>query len=67
MQDSGLQDFDMIEMPDGSIKAITKHTSDCTVKELTVFMEKMEHYAVTELGLMLPRPDDLYWQAMGIS
>ena len=58
--------FDMIEMPDGSIKAITKHTSDCTVKELTVFMEKMEHYAVTELGLMLPRPDDLYWQAMGI-
>lgn len=58
--------FDMIEMPDGSVKAITKHTSDCNTKELTEFLEKVDYYAVTELGLMLPKPDDLYWQAMGI-
>lgn len=59
--------FDMIELPDGTIKAITKHTSDCTTKELTEFLEKIDHYAVTELGLMLPKPDDLYWEAMGIT
>ena len=58
--------FDMIELPDGSVKAITKHTSDCSTKELTEFLEKIDFYAVTELGLMLPRPDDIYWQAMGI-
>ena len=59
--------FDMIELPDGTIKAITKHTSDCNTKELTEFLEKIDHYAVTELGLMLPKPDDLYWEAMGIT
>ena len=59
--------FDMIELPDGTIKAITKHTSDCSTKELTEFLEKIDHYAVTELGLMLPKPDDLWWEAMGIA
>lgn len=59
--------FDMIELPDGTIKAITKHTSDCNTKELTEFLEKIDHYAVTELGLMLPKPDDLWWEAMGIT
>ena len=59
--------FDMIELPDGSVKAITKHTSDCNTKELTEFLEKVDYYAVTELGLFLPKPDDLYWQAMGIN
>ena len=59
--------FDMIELPDGTIKAITKHTSDCNTKELTEFLEKIDHYAVTELGLMMPKPDDLWWEAMGIA
>ena len=59
--------FDMIELPDGTIKAITKHTSDCSTKELTEFLEKIDYYAVTELGLMLPKPDDLWWEAMGIA
>ena len=59
--------FDMVELPDGSVKAITKHTSDCSTTELTEFLEKIDHYAVTELGLMLPKPDDLYWEAMGIT
>ena len=59
--------FDMIELPDGTIKAITKHTSDCNTKELTEFLEKIDYYAVTELGLMLPKPDDLWWEAMGIT
>jgi hypothetical protein len=59
--------FDMMELPDGSVKAITKHTSDCSTTELTEFLEKIDHYAVTELGLMLPKPDDLYWEAMGIT
>jgi hypothetical protein len=59
--------FDMVELPDGSVKAITKHTSDCSTTELTDFLEKIDHYAVTELGLMLPKPDDLYWEAMGIT
>lgn len=59
--------FDMIELPDGTIKAITKHTSDCNTKELTEFLEKIDYYAVTELGLILPKPDDLWWEAMGIA
>ena len=37
--------FDMVEMPDGSVKAITKHTSDCSTTELTDFLEKIDHYA----------------------
>lgn len=56
--------FDMIDLPDGSVKAITKHTADCSTSELNDFLEKIDHYAVDELGLMLPRPDDLYWNAL---
>lgn len=59
--------FDVMNLPNGKTKDVTKKTSDCNVNELTTFLEKIDFYAVTELELLLPKPDDIYWEAMGIT
>jgi hypothetical protein len=63
------QDFLGIEsfgMPNGYIATRTRRTRDLNVKEFTEFLEKIDAYAATELELVLPHPDDLWWEAMGI-
>lgn len=57
--------FDTMKLPNKDSVFLTKHTADCTTKELTEFMEKIEVYAADDLGLMLTRPEDLYFEAMG--
>ena len=59
--------FDFVERPSGKIVAKVKKTSKCSVKELSEFLEKVDHYCVTRLELMLPRPSEIYFKAMGLS
>lgn len=57
--------FDMVDMPYGSVMPITKHTSDCSVEELSVFLLKVESYCTTEFEIQLSYPDDLYYLSIG--
>lgn len=57
--------FDEFELPNGAFIHNTKRTRDCTTKELTDFLEKVEAYCLIELNLQLPRPEDIYFEAMG--
>lgn len=59
--------FDTMKLPNKDSVFLTRHTADCSTKELTEFMEKIEAYAADDLGLQLTRPDDLYFEAMGFS
>ena len=43
-----------------------KSTSRLNTKEFTVFLEHMDRWAVSEMGIVLPSPEDLYYEAMGI-
>jgi hypothetical protein len=40
-------------------------TKDLTTKEFTIFLEKIDHFAIENLELQLPHPDDLFYEAMG--
>ena len=59
--------FDFVERPSGKVVAQVKKTSKCSVKELSEFLEKVDHYCVTRFELMLPRPSEIYFKAMGLS
>ena len=43
-----------------------KSTSRLNTKEFTEYLEKIDRFAATELGIVLPSPDDLYYDALGI-
>jgi hypothetical protein len=43
-----------------------KSTSRLKVKEFTVFLEHVDRWAVSEMGIILPCPEDIYFEAMGI-
>jgi hypothetical protein len=43
-----------------------KSTSRLKVKEFTVFLEHVDRWAVSEMGIILPCPADIYFEAMGI-
>lgn len=53
-----------VEMPDGSIRAITKPSSKVTVEEFKELLDYMDRWAAENLQLELPRTED-YWEAMG--
>ena len=42
-----------------------KSTSRLNTKEFTEYLEKIDRWAVTEMGIVLPSPDDLIFEAMG--
>ena len=42
-----------------------KSTAELNTKEFTEFLEKIDHWAVENLELQLPHPDDLFNDAMG--
>ena len=44
-----------------------KGTSKLKVSEFAQFLESVEIFAANDLDYVLPRPDDLYWQAMGVT
>jgi hypothetical protein len=58
-------DMELVETPFGNMVR-PQGTSTLKVKEFAEFLEKIEMYCVTELELILVRPDDLYWASMGI-
>ncbi|MCK5604496.1 hypothetical protein KAR91_21580 [Candidatus Pacearchaeota archaeon] len=43
-----------------------KSTSRLNTKEFTEYLEKIDRFAAAELGIVLPSPEDLYYEAMGI-
>lgn len=53
-----------IEMPDGTRRNELRHTSDLNTKEMSEFLEKVDHYAGAELCVQLIHPVD-YSYAMG--
>ncbi len=42
-----------------------KSTSRLNTKEFTEYLEKIDRWAVTEMGIILPSPDDLIFDALG--
>jgi len=40
-------------------------TSEMSVKQMSEYLDKLDCYCVEVLGLNLPHPDVLYWDAMG--
>ena len=49
----------------GLKKTIRHSTTDCTVKQFTDYLERIERFANTEIGITLSHPEDLYYAAMG--
>ncbi len=49
---------------DGSLKIPS--TRKLKVKEFTYYLERIDYAMAELLGIQLPHPDDLYWEAMGI-
>lgn len=43
-----------------------KSTSRLTTKQFTEYLEKIDRFASAELGIVLPSPEDIYYEAMGI-
>ena len=56
---------EVIELPNGKFKIQSIRTRDLNTKEMTEFLEKVDHYAGSELEIQLFHPDD-YNYAMGI-
>ncbi len=53
----------MIEYSDGEKKE--QSTKDLKVKAFTEYLERVDR-EMAEFGIILPRPDDYYWLAMGV-
>ena len=56
---------DVIELPDGKMKIEVKGTSKLNTKEMTDFLENIDHFCGSELNVQLHHPGD-YQLAMGI-
>ena len=48
----------------GDLRAVLPTTTKLPVKDFTVYLERIEAFASTELGIVLPHPDDCYHEAM---
>ena len=51
----------------GEAVKLSKTTTQMTTKEFTEYLEKIDIYAGSELGIILPHPDDIYYSAMGVN
>ncbi|MDD5084188.1 MAG: recombination protein NinB [Candidatus Moranbacteria bacterium] len=56
--------IDCFSLPDGSIANRTRRTRDLSTAEFAEFLNQIEMYSATELGLILPNPEDLYYEAL---
>jgi hypothetical protein len=50
----------------GKRVVIEQTTTDLKVKEFTAYLNQVELFSNTEIGLTLPHPKDLYYEALGI-
>jgi len=57
---------EVIEMPNGKLKVRNKRTRDLKVSEMAAFLSDIDMHAGSEFEIQLPRPEDIYWEAMGI-
>lgn len=51
----------------GTVVRVAKSTTKLKTGEFTNYLENIDWYSAKHLGLVLPHPDDLYWQAMGLT
>lgn len=51
----------------GDIVEVIKSTIKLTTKEFTDRLENIDRWAAGEMGIVLPSPDDLIWEALGMS
>jgi len=49
----------------GKARDIRAHTSKMTNREMSQYLETLDHYCGSELGLSLTHPSDIYQSAMG--
>lgn len=55
----------VVKTPDGEKHIIGRaRTSDMNVSEMSEYLNTLEMYCAETLNIRLPRPDDLYWQAI---
>lgn len=52
---------DIADPSTGQAVRVGGHTSTLTTEAFTDFLNKVQADAATELGIMLPTPDDIYW------
>ena len=41
---------------------VTKSTTKLDTKQMTDYLERIQQFASAELGIILPNPEDLYWE-----
>lgn len=51
---------------DGTMKQKRIGSSKLKTKEFTEFLEKIDRFCVNFFGIILPVPEDIYYEAMGI-
>jgi hypothetical protein len=56
----------VLEGPEGSVKKRQRTTRDLSVKEFAEMLTKLEAIVISDWGLELTNPDDLYWEALGV-
>lgn len=45
---------------------VSPSTANLNTKEFTEYLNRIELFANSELGIILPHPEEIYWEAMGI-
>jgi len=56
--------YKVIKTPSGPKKKLIG-TSGLNIAQFTEFLNNVERYANTELGINLPHPEDIYYEAIG--
>ncbi len=51
----------------GEVKELRKSTADLTVKEMSKYLNDIDMYCAADLDLVLPHPQDLWYEAMGMA
>lgn len=54
----GVTEYDIL---DGRQVTITRSTKELNTKEMSDYLERIQQFAASELGIVLPNPQDLQW------
>jgi len=49
-------------MPDGTEQYFVRSTSSLTTKEMTDYIEQIRTFAITELGVYVPDPNEIVYE-----
>jgi hypothetical protein len=50
----------------GKVYEVRQSTTKLNTEEFTNYLNKIDRWCVVEFGIILPSPEDLYYEAMGI-